>query len=105
MEQEKQKRAEREAGMGYYPFMVLSHDTKNCIVTQGSKRAGAWSGTPLHGAVGLRHDQPARETRPACVQGRAAANARRAWPQGVSQYVSWRGATFCVTIRLSKAAI
>ena len=33
---EKKKRAEKEAGIGYCPFLVLSHDTADCIVTQGS---------------------------------------------------------------------
>ena len=29
----KKKRAKREARMGYCPYMVLSHDTADCIVT------------------------------------------------------------------------
>ena len=32
--------------MGYYPFSSLSHDTMDCIVTQG---AGACSRGPRHG--------------------------------------------------------
>ena len=29
----KKQSAEREVGMGYCPYMVLSHDTTDCIVT------------------------------------------------------------------------
>ena len=55
--------------------------------TYEKKRAErARSGTPRHGAVGLRQNQPARMTRPACAQGRAVVRARMAWPQEVSLY-------------------
>ena len=39
MMSEKKKRVEREAGMSYCPYMVLSHDTTDCIVTQAHRGA------------------------------------------------------------------
>ena len=66
----KKKRAEKEAGMGYCPFLVLSHDTAGCIMTQGlggrawapmarharpSRCAEAHSSTPQYGPARARH--------------------------------------------------
>ena len=50
-----------EAGdwMGYCPFSSLSHDTMDCIVTQG---AGACSRGLRQGQEALRHDPTTRPT-------------------------------------------
>ena len=52
--------------LGYYPFVGLSHDTVNCIVTQGIEGA---HGQPRYSRIwpqygqglGLRHGRPARK--------------------------------------------
>ena len=66
--------------MGYCPYSSLSHDTMDCIVTQG---AGACSRVAMirpGGPATWSHDTANRATtRLACAQGRAAARAR-AWP-------------------------
>ena len=49
--------------MGYYPFLVLGHNTADCIATQGlGGKAGhatgsAWPGTLQYGTATLRHKE------------------------------------------------
>ena len=86
--------------MGYYPFSSLSHDTMDCIVTQG---AGACSRGPRYSQEALRHGPTIRPrgpatrphdtvsratTRLACAPSERRMRSRMAWPWGESRYNS-----------------
>ena len=80
-----EKKMCKGAGMGYCPFLVLGHETVDCIATQGlGGRAQVWPA--CWGA------QQSAATRPV---------ARASWPQWCRDtiFVSWKGAAFCVATR------
>ena len=46
------KKKNASSRLGYGPFAVFSHDTVDCIVTQGAVGA---HGRPRYGRIGLRY--------------------------------------------------
>ena len=73
--------------MRYCLFSSLSHDTMDCIMTQG---AGGCSRGPRHGQEALRHGPMTRPARghdtAGLLVGASGARARVAWPWGDSRY-------------------
>ena len=77
------KKTCREAGMGYFPFLVLGHDTIDFIVTQ--------QGTGAHGQQRATTRRSSAATRSACMQGRLV-RARAHLGHSVSRYeILYRG--------------
>ena len=85
------------AGMGYCPFLMLGHDTADCIVTQQGLAHARGHDTAKKGRRGAQKGAATRSsgaatrlatpaTRPACAQGRAATCLRRPGHRGVSRY-------------------
>ena len=93
--------------MGYCSFSSMSHDTMDCIVTQGAGACSRVATTPPEGLVTQPHDtaNKGHDTVDLCAGARA--RARMAWP-GVSRdtkIVLWLGATVCVAIWCSRPAM
>ena len=79
--QKEKKCAEREAGMGHCSFMVLSHDTIDCIMTQGSRHSGAGRGAQWHATTrrGRAMTRPARARDTTVLRAGASGSARVSW--------------------------
>ena len=73
--------------MGYCPFSSLSHDTMDCIMTQGAGACCRWAIIRPEGPATLPHDTASKGHDTVGLRvGASDARGHMAWPWGESRY-------------------